>query len=144
MSEKKETFVVKLNPPLSIVLGLRRCLRIFRDSSQPSSRESPSHHSRKSAVQDGIVHLQKQQSIYEQDGPIDYVYFPCSAVISLLTVMENGACVEVAMICHDGFLGLPRYFGMELAFARGIVQIPGESRRMESSLFEEEIERNEF
>lgn len=90
-----------------------------------------------------LVHLRKQQIIYEQGEPIEYVYFPCSAVISLLTVMEDGACVEVAMIGNDGFLGLPRYFGMEIAFARGIVQIPGESRRMKSHLFEEEIERNE-
>ena len=72
-----------------------------------------------------LVHLHKQEIIYEQGEPIDYVYFPCSAVISLLTVMEDGSCVEVAMIGNDGFLGLPRYFGMELAFARGIVQVPG-------------------
>lgn len=91
-----------------------------------------------------LVHLHKQQVIYEQGEPIEFVYFPCTAVISLLTVMENGECVEVAMIGNDGFLGLPRYFGMELAFARGIVQIPGESRRMQSGLFEEEIERNEY
>jgi CRP-like cAMP-binding protein len=117
-----------------------------------SSETHPNHlvGSLPQAIQDSLlskmdlVHLHKQEIIYEQGEPIDYVYFPCSAVISLLTVMEDGSCVEVAMIGNDGFLGLPRYFGMELAFARGIVQVPGESRRMRSSLFEEEIERNVY
>src|SRR5215207_8287710 len=86
-----------------------------------------------------LVYLTKRQVIYEQGGPIMHVYFPCSAVISLIMVMENGAGVEVATIGNDGFLGMPRYFGVESAFARGIVQVPGESRRMRSDLFEREI-----
>jgi CRP-like cAMP-binding protein len=90
-----------------------------------------------------LVYLTKQQVIYEQGGPIMHVYFPCSAVISLIMVMENGAGVEVATIGNDGFLGMPRYFGVESAFARGIVQVPGESRRMRSDLFEREIACNE-
>lgn len=90
-----------------------------------------------------LVQLKKQQIIYEQGEPIKYVYFPCSAVISLIVIMENGAGVEVCTVGNDGFLGIPRYFGVEFAFARGIVQIPGESRRMRSDLFEHEIERNE-
>jgi CRP-like cAMP-binding protein len=90
-----------------------------------------------------LVHLTKQQVIYEQGEPITHVYFPCSAVISLIMVMENGSGVEVATIGNDGFLGMPRYFGVESAFARGIVQIPGESRRMRADLFQRELERNE-
>jgi CRP-like cAMP-binding protein len=90
-----------------------------------------------------LVYLTKRQVIYEQGEPIMHVYFPCSAVISLIMVMENGAGVEVATIGNDGFLGMPRYFGMESAFARGIVQVPGESRRMRSDLFEREIACNE-
>src|SRR5687768_207655 len=68
-----------------------------------------------------LVYLTKRQVIYEQGEPIMHVYFPCSAVISLIMVMENGAGVEVATIGNDGFLGIPRYFGVEAAFARGIV-----------------------
>lgn len=90
-----------------------------------------------------LVHLTKQQVIYEQGEPITHVYFPCSAVISLIMVMENGSGVEVATIGNDGFLGMPRYFGVASAFARGIVQIPGESRRMRADLFQRELERNE-
>ena len=90
-----------------------------------------------------LVQLTKQQIICEQGEPITHVYFPCSAVISLIVVMENGAGVEVATVGNDGFLGIPRYFGVEFAFARGIVQIPGESRRMHSDVFQQEIEGNE-
>ncbi len=90
-----------------------------------------------------LVYLTKRQVIYEQGEPITHVYFPCSAVISLIMVMENGTGVEVATIGNDGFLGMPRYFGVECAFARGTVQIPGESRRMRSDVFEREIASNE-
>ena len=90
-----------------------------------------------------LVLLRKQQIIYEQGEPITHIYFPCSAVISLMMMMENGSGVEVATIGNDGFLGVPRYFGEGFAFARGIVQIPGESRRMRSDLFGQELERNE-
>jgi CRP-like cAMP-binding protein len=68
--------------------------------------------------------------------------FP-TRVISLIMVMENAAGVEVARIGNDGFLGMPRYFGVKSAFARRIVQGPGESRRMRSDLFEREIACNE-
>ena len=90
-----------------------------------------------------LVYLTRRQIVYEQGEPITHVYFPCSAVISLMMVMENGAGVEVATVGNDGFLGVPRYFGEEFAFARGIVQIPGECRRMRSDLFGYEIDRNE-
>lgn len=90
-----------------------------------------------------LVYLTKRQVIYEQGEPITHVYFPCSAVISLIMVMENGTGVEVATIGNDGFLGMPRYFGVKYAFARGIVQIPGESRRMRSDVFDREIASNE-
>ena len=90
-----------------------------------------------------LVYLTKQQIIYEQGGPITHVYFPCSAVVSLIMVMENGSGVEVATIGNDGFLGVQRYFGEEFAFARAIVQIPGESRRMRFDLFRHELGGNE-
>jgi CRP-like cAMP-binding protein len=91
-----------------------------------------------------LVHLTKQQVIYEQGEPIMHVYFPCSAVISLIMVMEDGAGVEVATIGNEGFLGMPLYFGVESAFARGIVQVPGESRRMRSDVFQREVACNEI
>lgn len=58
-----------------------------------------------------LVQLTKQQVIYEQGESIMHVYFPCSAVISLIMIMENGAGVEIATIGNEGFLGMPRYFG---------------------------------
>lgn len=90
-----------------------------------------------------LVYLTKRQVLYEPGDPIMHVYFPCSAVVLLIMVMENGAGVEVATIGNDGFLGMPRYFGVESAFARGIVQVPGEPRRMRSDLFERELACNE-
>lgn len=66
-----------------------------------------------------LVYLTKRQVLYEPGDPIMHVYFPCSAVVLLIMVMENGAGVEVATIGNDGFLGMPRYFGVESVFARG-------------------------
>ncbi|WP_447977447.1 Crp/Fnr family transcriptional regulator [Candidatus Nitrospira bockiana] len=89
-----------------------------------------------------LVNLAERQVLYEPEEPMEYAYFPCSAIISLLTIMQDGASVEVATVGSEGFLGLPLYFGMESAFARGIVHIPGEARRMRSTVFQEEIEQS--
>lgn len=104
----------------------------------------PPHVQHKIVSKMELVHLTKQEVIQEQGEPIMHVYFPCSAVISLLMIMENGTGVEVATIGNDGFLGIPRYFGVEAAFARGIVQVPGECRRMQSDLFQREVASNEM
>ncbi|MGH1558193.1 hypothetical protein ACRAWD_11115 [Caulobacter segnis] len=52
------------------------------------------------------VDLEKSRLLYDPGDVIDQVYFPNDCLISLLTLMENGAAIESATIGREGALGL--------------------------------------
>lgn len=54
------------------------------------------------------VSLAIGQVLYEARGPIVYAYFPTGAVLSALTVMQDGNAIEVATVGNEGLAG---YFG---------------------------------
>ncbi len=51
------------------------------------------------------VALTSGQILYEARGPIEYAYFPTGAVLSALTVMQDGNAIEVATIGNEGLVG---------------------------------------
>ena len=62
--------------------------------------------------------------------PIQYVYFPVRATLSMLTVMENGNAIEVGTIGYEGASGLTALLGSSLSLHRLVVQIPGQGFRI--------------
>ena len=52
------------------------------------------------------------QVLYEPGVALEYVYFPTSAIVSLLYVMENGASAEIAMVGNEGIVGMPMALGI--------------------------------
>src|SRR3954471_5153326 len=56
------------------------------------------------------VELEAGQVLYEARGPIEHAYFPTDAVLSALTVMQDGNAIEVATVGHKGLVG-PDGFG---------------------------------
>jgi hypothetical protein len=43
--------------------------------------------------------------VYEFGGQLDYVYFPTTAIVSLLYTMENGSRAEMGLTGNDGVVG---------------------------------------
>jgi CRP-like cAMP-binding protein len=80
------------------------------------------------------VNLSSKQPIWESDGPITHVYFPETAVISLVTLLDAGA-IEAITIGNDGFVGLPVYHGPGSTMTRANCQMPGAAWRLESREF---------
>ncbi len=71
------------------------------------------------------VSLSVGQVLHEPGDEVDQVYFPSSAVLSVVTVMEDGRSVEASSIGYEGVGGLlPALTGLEIA-TRMFVQIPG-------------------
>jgi len=68
--------------------------------------------------------------IYEPGTPIQYVYFPTSAVISLRYEMDDGAMVETAMVGNDGLIGAAAFLDGESTLSRAVVQNPGFAYRL--------------
>ena len=89
-----------------------------------------------------VVDLLSGEVLYEQGTSINDVFFPCTAVASLQTIMQDGKTVGVATVGNEGMLGVPRFLGAKNATARGIVLVPGEAVRMGGDVFEELLKSN--
>jgi CRP-like cAMP-binding protein len=79
--------------------------------------------------------------LFEPGRPIDFVYFPLNAVVSLVTPLEDGAIVEVATVGNEGIVGVPMVLGGSLA-VRAISATAGGVFRMDAATFLNEVERN--
>lgn len=89
-----------------------------------------------------LVPLEFKQVLFEAGERIGFVYFPCTAVISWLTVMEDGSSVEVATVGNEGMTGRRVMLGGARTSGRVIVQVPGSALRLESALLKAEAKRN--
>jgi CRP-like cAMP-binding protein len=74
--------------------------------------------------------------LFDVDQPIDAVYFPEEAVVSVLGVMSDGSAVETATIGHEGMVGLPVFLGTDRTSAQAFVQITGSMLRMGAADFQ--------
>jgi CRP-like cAMP-binding protein len=76
------------------------------------------------------VVLERGQVLYEPGDPIRYAYFPHSAVVSLVNVMEDGTTIEVAIFGRGSVLGLLSALMTREAFGRYVVHVSGTASRM--------------
>jgi CRP-like cAMP-binding protein len=79
------------------------------------------------------------QVMYESGRPMSHVYFPTTAIVSLLYVMESGASAEIAVVGHEGLVGVSLFMGGESTPSRAVVQSAGEGWRMRAALLKEEF-----
>src|SRR3954451_18243372 len=83
------------------------------------------------AVYEGIllhlepVELAMRQVLYQRRTPISHIYFLCSAVASLVAIMDDGTVVEVATVGKEGLVGLPSVLGAHAGPLQAFCQIPG-------------------
>jgi CRP-like cAMP-binding protein len=57
------------------------------------------------------VPLDTREQLYERGEPIEHVWFPVDAVLSLLATVEGEVAVEVATVGYEGMAGLPAFLG---------------------------------
>ena len=89
------------------------------------------------------VDLPHGKVIYEIDERIEHLYFPFTAMISLVTQMEDGKIVEVGLIGNDGMSGLSTLMGRETSYERAIVQIPNGGARTRVDVIRNEFEKGQ-
>ena len=80
------------------------------------------------------VKLGSREVLYEPGTPALYAYFPVSAVISLVSTMENGASSEVALVGREGMVGLAGVLGTVEGGTVAMVQIAGTALRVPTAL----------
>ena len=79
--------------------------------------------------------------LYESGSPLSHVYFPTTAIVSLLYVMENGAAAEIAVVGKEGIVGISLFMGGESTTSRAVVQSAGQGFRLGSQVIKEEFTR---
>jgi CRP-like cAMP-binding protein len=87
------------------------------------------------------VDLPLGEVLYESGTTLSHVYFPTTAIISLLYVMENGASAEIAVVGREGIVGISLFMGGESTSSRAVVQSAGKGFRLEAQLMKQEFNR---
>jgi CRP-like cAMP-binding protein len=88
------------------------------------------------------VDMSLGQVLYEPGTTLSHVYFPITAIVSLLYVMENGASAEIAIVGNEGIVGISLFMGGESTPSRAVVQSAGRGLRLRAQMMKEEFNRN--
>ncbi len=87
------------------------------------------------------VELKLGQVLSEPGDTLKDVYFPTTAIVSLLYLMEDGGSAEIAVVGNDGLVGISLFMGGESTTSRAVVQSAGEGYRLSSNVLKDEFKR---
>jgi CRP-like cAMP-binding protein len=87
------------------------------------------------------VQLPLGEVLYESGGTLSHVYFPTTAIVSLLYVMEDGASAEIAVVGNEGIVGISLFMGGESTPSRAVVQSAGRGLRLKARVLKDEFNR---
>jgi CRP-like cAMP-binding protein len=73
--------------------------------------------------------------LYQPGGVITEVYFPGRSVVSLLTVVDERAALEVGLVGREGMVGIPLALGIAVSPVRAVVQGAGSALQMSAARF---------
>jgi CRP-like cAMP-binding protein len=79
--------------------------------------------------------------LYESGDKLSHLYFPTTSIVSLLYVMEDGASAEIAVVGHEGIVGISMFMGGNSTSSRAVVQSAGHGFRLKSDLLMQEFNR---
>lgn len=97
----------------------------------------PAEASRAIAPHLEAVHVQQQDSLYNQGDPAWHAYFPVGCVVAGVTIMNDGTTVETAMFGREGMVGVESLFGSRRSNWWGRAILPGEALRIRLTALEE-------
>ncbi len=86
--------------------------------------------------------LERDTVTHNPGDRMDTVYFPNGAILSVITLMEDGRGVESSTIGRESAQGLLAAFGSHKAYNRVIVQVPGQSFMMPTARLKDVIAKN--
>ena len=87
------------------------------------------------------VELHLGQVLYESGSPQSHVYFPSTAIVSLLGVTESGRSAEIAVVGNEGLVGIALFMGSESTPNRAVVQSAGQGFMLGGRAIKDEFRR---
>ena len=88
-----------------------------------------------------LIELPLGLVLYESSSEEKYVYFPTTAIVSLLYVMENGDSAEIAVVGNEGIVGISLFMGGNSTPSRAVVQSAGQGFRLKAQTMKDEFDR---
>jgi CRP-like cAMP-binding protein len=79
-----------------------------------------------------LVEVELKEEVYQYREPITGVYFPISAVYSIVG-LADGETVEVGTVGFEGMVGLPLFLGATTSPTTAFCQIPGQAARLSAA-----------
>lgn len=88
------------------------------------------------------VALKSQEILYRAGDQISHIYFPSSAVICMLTIMEDARTVEAATVGREGASWVSASYGTPTMPCQTMVAVAGSGLRIPARYVEQEIQQN--
>lgn len=89
------------------------------------------------------VRLPIRHVLFREDEPLQHLYFPVSAVLSLVVLpspqVRQG--VEIATVGKEGMAGFTAILGVPTSFYQAVCQVPGDCLRLPVSVLAEAMAR---
>jgi CRP-like cAMP-binding protein len=89
------------------------------------------------------VELKSGHILLEPDEQVDTIYFPQTAMISLVSIMIDGSTTEIGLVGNEGMIGLSAILGGKSTTSRSIAQISGVALKIPAEIMVEEFYRGE-
>ena len=87
-----------------------------------------------------LVDVPMGQVLCESGRAPAYVYFPTTAIVSLMCMMQDGASSEVAVVGNDGVVGISLFMGGNATPSQAVVQSAGKVYRLRAQAVKIELD----
>jgi CRP-like cAMP-binding protein len=88
-----------------------------------------------------LVPMLLGDTLYEPGGQLQHAYFPTTAIVSLLCILESGSTAEIAGVGNEGVLGISLFMGGDTTPSSAVVQAGGHGYRLRGRVLKEEFNR---
>jgi CRP-like cAMP-binding protein len=88
-----------------------------------------------------LVPMPLGEVLYESGRTLSHVYFPTTAIVSLLYVLEDGSSAEIAVVGNEGVVGVSIFMGGDSTPSRAVVQSAGKGLRLDALAMKTEFNR---
>jgi hypothetical protein len=88
-----------------------------------------------------VASLKFRKRLLRQDEGVNAVYFPLTAMISLLVTTDSQPQMEMATIGKEGVVGAAELLQAQGAMGLKLIQIPGSAVRIDADIFRKVVKR---
>ena len=89
------------------------------------------------------VSLSSGEVVHHPNETITEVYFPQSAIFSLVVVMSDRATSEISLVGNEGVVSLSAILGNDSSVTSSVVQVSGTALKLSADIVRKEFQRGE-